>query len=83
MEPMKFPCRAEGRSLDAGVASLEEGLELRRKGISSPILILGYTDPRQNFLLIKNDLTPTVFHWEAAISLSDEAQALGKKVLFT
>lgn len=67
-------------ALMLGVASLEEGLELRRKGISSPILILGYTDPRQNFLLIKNDLTPTVFHWEAAISLSEQARALGKKV---
>ncbi len=63
-----------------GVASLEEGLELRQKGIGSPILILGYTDPRQNCLLIENDLTPTVFQWEAAFSLSEQALALGKQV---
>lgn len=63
-----------------GVASLEEGLELRKKGNRSPILILGYTDPRQNRLLIDNDLTPTIFHWDAASSLSEQALALGKKV---
>lgn len=63
-----------------GVASLEEGLELRKKGIDSPILILGYTDPRRNCLLLENDLTPTIFHWEAASSLSEQAVAVGKKM---
>ncbi len=68
----------EGASM-LGAASLEEGLELRRKGIVSPILILGYTDPRQSHLLLENDLTPAIFHWEAALSLSRQALALGKK----
>ena len=69
----------EGASM-LGVASLEEGLELRKKGIKSPILILGYTDPRQNRLLLEYDLTPAISHWEAALSLSQQAVAAGKKV---
>ncbi|HHU76987.1 MAG TPA: alanine racemase [Firmicutes bacterium] len=69
----------EGVSM-LGVASLEEGLDLRRKGINSPILILGYTDPRQYYLVVENDLTTTIFHWEMASLLSDQAQAAGKRV---
>lgn len=69
----------EGASM-LGVASLEEGLELRQKGINSPILILGYTDPCQNHLLLEKDLTPAISHWEAALSLSQQALAAGKKV---
>jgi alanine racemase len=63
-----------------GVASLEEGAGLRQKGIKSPILILGYTDSRQNLSLLKMQLTPTVFNWEAVSSLSQQAQAQGKRV---
>ena len=37
-----------------GVASLEEGIELRSSGIKMPILILGYTSPNQYELLILN-----------------------------
>jgi len=63
-----------------GVASLEEGAYLRHKGIRAPILILGYTDSQQNLSLIKMDLRPTLFSWEAACSLSQQALALGKRV---
>lgn len=68
----------EGASM-LGVASLEEGAELRQKGIKSPVLILGCTDLQQNLSLLKMELTPTVFSWEAAQSLSQQAQALGKR----
>ncbi len=67
----------EGVSM-LGVASLEEGLLLRRKGIDTPILILGYTNPRQSRILLENELTPTIFHWETALALSQKACALGK-----
>ena len=68
----------EGASM-LGVASLEEGAALRQKGIKSPILILGCTDPRQNLSLLEMQLTPTVFSWEAASSFSQQAQARGKR----
>ncbi|RJX29136.1 MAG: alanine racemase [Dethiobacter sp.] len=68
----------EGASM-LGVASLEEGAVLRQKGIKAPILILGYTDPQQNLSLLKMQLTPTVFNWESAYSLSQQARDQGKR----
>ncbi|MGI5876301.1 MAG: alanine racemase [Dethiobacteria bacterium] len=69
----------EGASM-LGVASLEEGLKLRQSGIVSPILILGCTESRQNMLLLKWKLTPTLVNWEHSVSLSRCAGAVGKKV---
>ncbi|MGI6308664.1 MAG: alanine racemase [Dethiobacteria bacterium] len=63
-----------------GVASLEEGKSLREKSVSAPILILGYTDPRQNLSLLEMQLTPTIFNWETVAALSQLAQARGKRV---
>lgn len=62
-----------------GVASLEEGKSLRRKGVSAPILILGYTDPCQNSSLLEMQLTPTIFSWETAVVFSQLARGQGKK----
>lgn len=62
-----------------GVASLEEGISLRQKGIEAPVLILGYTEPRQYRALLEAELIPTIFDWEAASLLSQEAGKLGKK----
>ncbi|MDO9536404.1 MAG: alanine racemase [Bacillota bacterium] len=68
----------EGASM-LGVASLEEGIYLRQKGISAPVLIMGYTNPQQNIALLNKDLIPTIFSWEAAQSLSQQACSLGKR----
>jgi alanine racemase len=42
------------------VATLSEGMELRRHGIKGDILILGYTHPDEASLLVKYDLAQTV-----------------------
>ncbi|KRM09750.1 alanine racemase [Paucilactobacillus suebicus] len=42
------------------VAILDEGLELRRAGITEPILVLGITEPEQAALAIENDISLTV-----------------------
>ena len=42
------------------VSCLDEALELRRGGITMPILILGHTPPEYTGLLIEEDLTQTV-----------------------
>lgn len=62
------------------VAIVAEGEELRSSGITSPILVLGYTPRADIKTLIENDLTQTVFSYEMAKTISDEAGRLGKTV---
>lgn len=56
------------------VATVEEGLILRRHGVEKPILILGYTFPEQYADIIAHKLRPAVFTFEMAQLLSKEAQ---------
>lgn len=62
------------------VAIAKEGEELRKEGIVSPILILGYTPKADIKTLIENDLTQTVFSYEMAKYISEEAKKLNKTV---
>jgi len=48
------------------VASVLEGVELRKGGIKGEILILGYTHPKQFYLLRKYRLTQTVIDYRYA-----------------
>ena len=63
-----------------GVAVIEEAIELRKSGIKKPILILGYTSPSQDELLIKYDITQNVYTLDMAKRLSNLAQSLNKTV---
>ena len=58
------------------VASLSEGIELRKNGIAGEILILGYTHPSQAFLLRRYRLSQTVVDSQYAKALS----TYGKKL---
>lgn len=58
-----------------GVVSLGEALELRRAGISAPILVTGYTPPEHTHLAVENDVTLTVFTLDVAHALNDAARA--------
>ena len=60
-----------------GVATVSEALELRKAGISKPILILGYTPPQAFETLIREQIRPSIFCWEDAQALSLQAQQLG------
>lgn len=62
-----------------GIAIIEEGIELRRAGIDKPLLILGYTPIEQYNLLVKYDITQTIFQKNAAYELSNEALRQNKK----
>lgn len=62
------------------VATVEEGVILRRHGVRKQILILGYTFEEQYEEIIIHDLRPAVFTWEMAEQLSYEAGRLGKDV---
>lgn len=63
-----------------GVATLYEGIELRRLYPDVPILILGASMETEAEELIKNNITPNVFTFSMAQALSDAAQKLDKTV---
>lgn len=60
------------------VATLDEALKLRENGISTPIIVLGYTDPSHTLELIDNDITQTVADLQMADAMSHVASAAGK-----
>ena len=61
-----------------GVAIIEEAIELREAGMKKPILILGYTPKEQYRLVLDNDVMQTIFQYEMAYALDQEAGKLGK-----
>lgn len=60
------------------VSNIEEALQLRQGGISTPILVLGYTDPCCSYLLAINNISQCVFSKSYAKKLSDEIQKHGR-----
>ncbi len=71
--------------LDAGVSRLavsmlDEALQLRQCGVDSPILVLGYTDPKRAADVLHGNITQTVFSHDLAAALSVAAHAEGRTV---
>lgn len=62
------------------VALVEEAVILRRKGISKPLLLLGYTAPYQYPEILKYNISQTIYSYEMAESLSQAAVALNAVV---
>ncbi len=58
-----------------GIATVEEGIELRKGGIHSPLLILGGIFPEQLDALLDNNLTPVVSEMEALCRLEQMVQS--------
>ena len=65
-----------------GVSSMLEAMELRRAGLSTPILILGHTPVNAYPTAIEENIRPAIFHYEDALALSEAAQNLGKTAPF-
>ena len=62
------------------VSCLAEALQLRRAGLTLPILVLGHVQPGQADALIANDITVGCYAAEQAKALSDAARAAGGRV---
>lgn len=73
------PVFLENGASRLAVAILTEGIELRKKNITAPIMILGYTPLELSKELINNDIEQTVYDLEYAKKLSNIAEKLGKK----
>lgn len=56
-----------------GVATIDEGIALRKQGIKGDILILGYTDIQRARQLVRYRLTQTLIDYEYAIRLNSHA----------
>ena len=63
-----------------GVALVEEGVELRRGGLTAPILVLGGFAPAQAAMLLAANLTPAIFRIEQIEALDRAAEARGVTV---
>lgn len=60
------------------VAVLSEAVELRRGGIESSIMVLGFTPPSLIDMLLRYDIEQTVFSYEFAKEISSVAQKKNK-----
>ncbi len=63
-----------------GIATLYEGIELRRLYPDVPILILGSSMENEAEELVKNNITPNVYTFSMAKALSDAAVKFNKMV---
>jgi alanine racemase len=63
-----------------GVATTEEGVELRRSVRSLPILILGGIYPGEFGRVLDHKLSPVIFDLEVATALSAEAKRSGRRI---
>ena len=65
-----------------GVSSMLEALELRQAGLTAPILILGRMPVSALPHAVQENVRPTIFHYEDAVALSEEALRQGKTAPF-
>ena len=65
-----------------GVSSMLEALELRQAGLQTPILILGHTRVAAFPEAVREDIRPTIYRFEDALALSQEACRQNKVAAF-
>lgn len=71
----------EKRAVDwFAVACVDEGIELRQNGITTPVLVLGETDESQFDALMTYDITPTIFTYASACALNEAAEKRNRTV---
>lgn len=64
------------------VASLDEGVVLRKHGIKKPILVLGCIFPDQYKEMIRYEIRATIYMEDMAREMADTARRAGKKAFF-
>ena len=60
------------------VATVEEGIQLRKHQIEKPILLLGYHSSHHLEEIIEHEIRATVFQWDVVEELSKRAVAMNK-----
>lgn len=71
----------QGKCVFFGVASISEALELRKAGINEPILVFSRVTADTFAAAVKAQIRLSVFRYEDALGLSNEAAKLGMDAL--
>jgi len=72
----------EGRCAFFGVSSMLEAMELRRAGLTSPILVLGHIPVSAFPTAVQEEIRPTIYRYCDAAALSEAAVQMGKTARF-
>ena len=72
----------EGKCAFFGVSSMLEAMELRKAGLTTPILVLGNIPVKAYATAIEEEIRPTIYRWEDALLLSEAAVRMGKTARF-
>ena len=74
--------KLEGECAFFGVSSMLEAMELRQAGLQSPVLVLGHTRVAAFPEAVRENIRPTIYRYEDAVALSQEAVKQEKTVPF-
>ena len=69
-------CGAAGLCL----ATIDEAVDLRRRGIKAPMMTLGFTDKSRYADAVRFDIEQAVYSYDIAKALSDETVSQGKQI---
>ena len=61
-----------------GVATIDEGVELRKAGLKQPILLLGYNSPSLYYKNLEYGVDQTIYCYDTAKAMSEAAVKAGK-----
>ena len=61
-----------------GVATIDEGVELRKAGLKQPILLLGYNSPSLYYKNLEYGVDQTIYCYDTAKAMSEAAVKSGK-----
>ena len=62
-----------------GVACVDEGIQLRRAGVTAPILVMGFIPPWEAAVVVEHGLTPTATTKQTALALARFSRERGVK----
>lgn len=79
--PLAREMEADKKVSGFAVATVEEGIILKRAGIQKPVLVLGYTFPDEYEKLAREEIRCAAFTEEMLSDMGRAALALGKKMI--
>lgn len=78
--PLAQEMEQDDRVSGFAVATVEEGVILRRAGIQKPVLVLGYTFPEEYETMVQEEIRATAFTQEMLSDMGRAAQRLCKSM---